>query len=292
MSTRKVVDAKNLDTDELVYFKSHAKATYMSDGTTVEDKLANVNTDAYAGGTAVTLNGTSKAGSTASFYAPTSAGSKGQVLISNSSGSPSWRPFKYTIYNSTSPTVIKDGEDTAFNQIQQYYVTETDTVITVDLDLQYFPNPEIMFKIVNLSTSDKTLSIVPSDDYGVDTIRVINNTAMSPGKCYLVSVLNDNAIMIETGETDSRLLNKITTTQSSSDTTVTFTATAQYAVTSTILVNCYFYTQGASYQTSSALYLAPGDTTNSTTIGNVDTTKPHYIRFSSPRPDDSYIYYS
>jgi len=29
----------------------------------------------YAGGTAVTLNGTSKAASTASFYAPTSAGS-------------------------------------------------------------------------------------------------------------------------------------------------------------------------------------------------------------------------
>lgn len=39
MSTRKIMDAKNTDTGELVYFKSHAKATYLSDGTTVEDAL-------------------------------------------------------------------------------------------------------------------------------------------------------------------------------------------------------------------------------------------------------------
>lgn len=44
----------------------------------------------YAGGTAVTLNGTSKAASTASFYAPTGAGTSGQFLMSNGSGAPSW----------------------------------------------------------------------------------------------------------------------------------------------------------------------------------------------------------
>ena len=44
----------------------------------------------YAGGTAVTLNGTSKAATTASFYAPTGAGTSGQVLKSNGSGAPSW----------------------------------------------------------------------------------------------------------------------------------------------------------------------------------------------------------
>ena len=41
MSTRKVKDAKDLDTDELIYFKSHAKATYMSNGRSVEDILGN-----------------------------------------------------------------------------------------------------------------------------------------------------------------------------------------------------------------------------------------------------------
>ena len=41
MSTRKIKDAKDLSTDELIYFKGHAKATYMSDGTTVEDAINN-----------------------------------------------------------------------------------------------------------------------------------------------------------------------------------------------------------------------------------------------------------
>lgn len=44
----------------------------------------------YAGGTAVTLNGASKAGSTASFFAPTTAGTSGQFLKSNGSGAPTW----------------------------------------------------------------------------------------------------------------------------------------------------------------------------------------------------------
>lgn len=44
----------------------------------------------YAGGTAVTLNGTSKASITASFYAPTAAGTSGQFLKSSGSGAPSW----------------------------------------------------------------------------------------------------------------------------------------------------------------------------------------------------------
>jgi hypothetical protein len=44
----------------------------------------------YAGGTAVTLNGDNKSGITASFYAPTVAGTSGQYLKSNGSGAPTW----------------------------------------------------------------------------------------------------------------------------------------------------------------------------------------------------------
>ena len=36
---RKVKDAKDLKANELIYFKGHAGATYMSDGTTVEDAI-------------------------------------------------------------------------------------------------------------------------------------------------------------------------------------------------------------------------------------------------------------
>lgn len=39
MSTRKVKDAQDLGSGELIYFKGHAKATYMSDGRTVEDAI-------------------------------------------------------------------------------------------------------------------------------------------------------------------------------------------------------------------------------------------------------------
>jgi hypothetical protein len=39
---RKVKDAKDLSSNELIYFKGHAKATYMSDGSTVEDAINNI----------------------------------------------------------------------------------------------------------------------------------------------------------------------------------------------------------------------------------------------------------
>lgn len=40
MSTRKIKDAKDLSTNELIYFKGHAQATYMSDGRTVEEAVS------------------------------------------------------------------------------------------------------------------------------------------------------------------------------------------------------------------------------------------------------------
>lgn len=41
MATRKIKDAKDLTTNELIYFKGHAKATFMSDGRTVEEAIIN-----------------------------------------------------------------------------------------------------------------------------------------------------------------------------------------------------------------------------------------------------------
>lgn len=42
MSTRNIKDAKDLDTGELIYFKGHAQATFMSDGRTVEEAISNI----------------------------------------------------------------------------------------------------------------------------------------------------------------------------------------------------------------------------------------------------------
>lgn len=53
--------------------------------------------NSYGGGTAITLNGTPKTASTASFYAPTSSGSAGQVLISDgASKTPVWKTKRET----------------------------------------------------------------------------------------------------------------------------------------------------------------------------------------------------
>lgn len=42
MTTRKIKDAKDVSTNELIYFRSHAKATFMSDGTSVENKINSI----------------------------------------------------------------------------------------------------------------------------------------------------------------------------------------------------------------------------------------------------------
>ena len=64
---------------------STTKPVYLSAANTFSEAST------YAGGTALTLNGSSKSGSTASIYAPTSYGSSGAVLVSNGSGSaPTW----------------------------------------------------------------------------------------------------------------------------------------------------------------------------------------------------------
>lgn len=44
MATRKIKDAQDTTTNELIYFKGHAKATYMSDGSTVEDAINQIGT--------------------------------------------------------------------------------------------------------------------------------------------------------------------------------------------------------------------------------------------------------
>lgn len=49
MSTRKVKDAIDLETNEKVYLKGHAKATYMSDGRNVEDAINEVSSGGGGG---------------------------------------------------------------------------------------------------------------------------------------------------------------------------------------------------------------------------------------------------
>lgn len=84
----------------------------------------------YAGGTAVTFNGTSKAGDTASFYAPAGAGTANQVLISNGNNkAPSWvSQSDLNVGSATKATNDGDG-----NSITGKYVPYKDATRDVDL---------------------------------------------------------------------------------------------------------------------------------------------------------------
>lgn len=50
MAIRQIKDAKDLSTNELIYFKGHAQATYMSDGRTVEDAINQIGEGEGCGG--------------------------------------------------------------------------------------------------------------------------------------------------------------------------------------------------------------------------------------------------
>ena len=49
MANRIIKDAKDLSTNELIYFRGHAKATYMSNGATVEDAINNISNNGGSG---------------------------------------------------------------------------------------------------------------------------------------------------------------------------------------------------------------------------------------------------
>lgn len=77
---------------------SATKPIYLKSGTATECST-------YAGGTAVTLNNSSKAGSTASFYAPTGAGTAGEDLVSSGGTSaPAWHKRVYFSTSAPSST--------------------------------------------------------------------------------------------------------------------------------------------------------------------------------------------
>ena len=88
----------------------------------------------YAGGTAVTLNGTSKHATTASFYAPTSAGTKDQILVSNGSGAPIWSNWDTAGLLKTSDTGIVSVDTTHYAKSANHKKGGTFSVISYNTD--------------------------------------------------------------------------------------------------------------------------------------------------------------
>lgn len=90
------------------------KPVYVENGEPAECNL-------YAGGTSVTLNGTDKSSSVASFYAPTSVGTSGQILASTGTGL-AWSDIKST---SASVYSINSDDSLAISIDPNFYYYET-----------------------------------------------------------------------------------------------------------------------------------------------------------------------
>lgn len=124
---------------------------------------------AYAGGTAVTLNGTSKAGNTASFYAPTSAGSDGQLLMSGgSSNKPEW----------FTPSYAQKGLDNNFTGINTF---ESGVILGISTPITLFSESSKL----KYSVSGTTHTIASTSDIPIITVSTTAPSSPKAGDIWI-----------------------------------------------------------------------------------------------------------
>lgn len=168
----------------------------------------------YAGGTAVTLNNASKAANTASFYAPTASGSKGQLLISKGANSaPSWldsskgdatTPIYYSNNTNTFMTcdpyaggtrVTLNGTSVAGDDCSIYAPTSTtasnETGQIYEVMLCTNNIPKFVLAAVTNVTHDSGVLQSKKIIYGIDSSGVITTSGLYAH--YSHELINDNS---------------------------------------------------------------------------------------------------
>lgn len=176
MATRKIKDAKDLSTGELIYFKGHAQATFMSDGRTVEEAInSGSGSGSSEGGSSVTVDSSMSATSTNPV--------QNKVVKS------------YIDSNCNIPTESTTSSSKSLTANKYCRWTNTPTKITVTLATP--SNASIlnnyMFEFT-ASSSGCTLS-VPS------SVKWVNGTAptIEAGKTYQISIINNLATVAKFG---------------------------------------------------------------------------------------------
>lgn len=133
------------------------------------DKGAWAECSTYAGGSRVKLNDTEYPGSTATFYAPTSTGTSGQVLVS-SGGAPSWSGIAAV----KKTTAAIEGNRTAAGDISALYLYgptygNTASNLATAGQMSYGdPGPQIIFNTGNISSPGSQAAALIFTDH--DTI--------------------------------------------------------------------------------------------------------------------------
>lgn len=147
--------ANKLGTSDL---GSDIKPIYLDEGVPKE-------CNQYAGGTSITLNGSSKAATTASFYAPTSEGVQNYVLVSGGSGkTPDWASIDdlvngVDITEATSGTyeLVGHSGDTLYSKTGVYFNAGTACLFAA----HFYETSDIKFKTdVKSITSMENLPVL------------------------------------------------------------------------------------------------------------------------------------
>lgn len=165
----KVVAANGLSVDKdgikMAVASADANGAMSSDDFS---KLAGIDTGATAN--TITLNGT--ATKTPSFYAPATAGTKGQQLVSNGTGAPTWQD---------APTILKkytatNGAITAAGGAFTWTITAATHGVTTPATVQLFEvasNEQVIANVAIASSGNVTITINGTGSLAAGTYRAV-----------------------------------------------------------------------------------------------------------------------
>ena len=205
MSTRKIKDAKDLSTNELIYFKGHAQATYMSDGRTVEEAVNSASGGSGGGGSIDTSNFATKTElaakqdiisdiDTIRTNAANYKGTVTSVKINGQSKSPSSGVVDLGYINKQLSTSTSSSMTLSPNV---YYRNTSTSLSTLTITLGSVSNSNIIneyFVEFTTRSSGTTVSLPSSVKWANGETPTFEN-----GKTYQISIVNNLGVCIKFG---------------------------------------------------------------------------------------------
>lgn len=208
MSTRKIKDAKDLSTNELIYFKGHAQATYMSDGRTVEEAVNSMSGGSGGSGSGGSID-------TSNFATKTELAAKQDVISDIDTIRTNATNYKGTV---TSVTVNGQSKSPSGGVVNLGYVNKQLST-TTSSSMSLLPNVYYRNTSASLSTLTITLGSVSNsnilNEYFVEfTTRSSGTTVSLPstvkwangeaptfenGKTYQISIVNNLGVCTKFG---------------------------------------------------------------------------------------------
>lgn len=168
MADRILKDAKDLKTGELIYFRGHAKATYMSNGATVEDAINSIGSGGSGGGTGADMT---------NYYTKAQIDAKGyltsipsEYVTDSELNNKGYLTSHQDIKTINGTSLIGSGNVTiGYKPLQ----TSTSTTMTL--------SPNIYYRNTNTSLSRLTITLGSESDSSILNEYLVEFTTRSSG---------------------------------------------------------------------------------------------------------------